>query len=100
MILAKNLFYSYGNNTIFNGASFFVAKNSKVGLVGANGSGKSTLFKLLTKEDIPEEGRINISGQVMSVPQEVKHDETMEKSECIRDYLDPKNHKEDYEVTR
>jgi ATPase subunit of ABC transporter with duplicated ATPase domains len=52
MILAKNIFYSYGNNFIFKDASFFVAKNSKVGLVGANGAGKSTLFKLLTKEEL------------------------------------------------
>lgn len=100
MILAKNLFYSYGNNTIFNGASFFVAKNSKVGLVGANGSGKSTLFKLLTKEDIPEEGRINISGQVMSVPQEVKRDDLMEHAISVGDYLDLNNHHEDYEMLR
>ena len=100
MILAKNLSYSYGNNAIFKDASFFVAKNSKVGLVGVNGSGKSTLFKLLTKEDFPEDGKIDISGQVMSVPQEVKRDDKMEQALSVRDYLYPANTRQDYEMLK
>src|SRR5574344_454233 len=100
MILAKNLSYSYGNNAIFKDASFFVAKNSKVGLVGVNGSGKSTLFKLLTKEDFPEDGKIDISGQVMSVPQEVKRDDKMEHATSVRDYLDSNSVHEDYEMLK
>jgi len=100
MILAKNIFYSYGNNAIFKDASFFVAKNSKVGLVGANGSGKSTLFKLLTKEDFPEDGKFDISGQIMSVPQEVKRDDLMEHATSVRNYLDPTNSHEDYEMLK
>ncbi|MDD4027303.1 MAG: ATP-binding cassette domain-containing protein [Candidatus Shapirobacteria bacterium] len=43
MISAKNIFYSYGKENIFEGANFYFAKNSKVGVVGSNGSGKSTL---------------------------------------------------------
>jgi ATPase subunit of ABC transporter with duplicated ATPase domains len=36
----------------------------------------------------------------MSVPQEVKRDEVMEKATSIRHYLDPKNLKEDYELSK
>jgi len=100
MISGKNLSYSYGKEPIFKGTSFFVAKNSKVGLVGANGSGKSTLFKLIIGEEYPDEGKIETSGQIISVPQEVKRDEKMEKAETIHDYLDPKNVKEDYELLK
>jgi ATPase subunit of ABC transporter with duplicated ATPase domains len=100
MISVKNLDYSYGDKVIFKNASFFVAKNSKVGLVGANGAGKSTLFKLLTGEEYPDDGKVEVCGSVMSVPQEVKRDEKMEKATSIRDYLDPKNQKEDYEILR
>jgi ATPase subunit of ABC transporter with duplicated ATPase domains len=100
MISVKNLDYSYGDKPIFKKASFFVAKNSKVGLVGANGAGKSTLFKLLTGEEYPDDGKVEVCGSVMSVPQEVKRDEKMEKATSIRDYLDPKNQKEDYELLR
>lgn len=100
MITAKNLSYSYGKEPILKRANFFVAKNSKVGLVGANGSGKSTLFKLIIGEEYPDDGKIETSGQIISVPQEVKRDEKMEKAKTIRDYLDPKNEKEDYEILR
>ena len=100
MILAKNLSYSYGKEPIFKEANFFVAKNSKVGLVGANGSGKSTLFKLITSEEFIDGGKIEVSGQTMLVPQEVKRDEKMENASSIRDYLDPKFNKQDYELLR
>jgi len=100
MISAKNIFYSYGKENIFEGANFYVAKNSKVGVVGANGSGKSTLFNLITGEDRIDDGNLDIVGDIMSVPQEVKHDATMEKAETIRDYLDPYWQKQDYELLK
>ena len=100
MISAKNIFYSYGKENIFEGANFFVAKNSKVGVVGANGSGKSTLFNLITGQDFIDDGSLEIIGDVMSVPQEVKQDPLMEKAESIRDYLDPYYEKQDYELLK
>lgn len=100
MISAKSLYYSYGKEPIFKGANFFISKNSKVGLVGANGSGKSTLFKLITGEEYPDDGKIETSGQIIAVPQEVKRDEKMEKAVSIRDYLDPSNLKEDYQLLK
>ncbi len=100
MISAKNIFYSYGKENIFEGANFYIAKNSKVGVVGANGSGKSTLFNLITGEDRIDDGSLEIVGNVMSVPQEVKQDESMEKAETIRDYLDPYWQKQDYELLK
>jgi len=100
MISAKNIFYSYGKENIFEGANFYVAKNSKVGVVGANGSGKSTLFNLITGQDHIDDGSLEIIGDVMSVPQEVKQDEKMEKAISIRDYLDPYYEKEDFELLK
>jgi ATPase subunit of ABC transporter with duplicated ATPase domains len=100
MILGKNIHYGFGKEPIFNGADFYIGKNQKVGLVGANGAGKSTLFKLISGEDSPEEGKLTIDGTVLSVPQEVKYDAEMENAESIRKYLDPKNLKEDYELSR
>ncbi len=68
--------------------------------MGANGSGKSTLFKLITGQEEPDEGRVEVYGQILSVPQEVKYDEEMEKAVDTRQYLDPKGLKEDWELTR
>jgi ATP-binding cassette subfamily F protein 3 len=100
MIFVKDLSYSYGRDPIFSGAGFFLDKNQKAGLVGANGSGKSTLFKLIVGEDTPDEGRVEVSGKILLVPQEVKHDPQMESAVDIRHYLDPKHQKEDYELLR
>jgi len=100
MIFVKGLSYSYGREPIFINTGFFVGKGQKAGLVGVNGSGKSTLFKLITGEELPDDGKIEISGKILLVPQEVKRDPIMEASETIRKYLDPKNLKEDYELLR
>ena len=100
MISAKNLFYSYSREPIFAGADFFIGKDQKVGLVGANGSGKSTLFKLITGEEQPDDGKIEVGGKILLVPQEVKRDPVMENAHSIRQYLDPQNKKEDYELLR
>lgn len=106
MISIRNLSYAYGKEPIFLATGLFVGKNEKVGLVGVNGSGKSTLFKLITGEEMPDEGKVEVGGKVLLVPQEVKRDPEMEKAETIRDYLQPpafaKNTagKEDYEMLR
>jgi ATP-binding cassette subfamily F protein 3 len=77
-----------------------VGKGQKAGLVGANGAGKSTLFKLLLGEYEPETGKVEVSGNILMVPQEVKNDPEMEKAQTIRSYVDPKNEHEDYELLR
>lgn len=100
MILGKNIFFSYGGQSIYNGADFYVDKNQKVGLVGANGAGKSTLYRLITGEEHPDQGVVKIDGKVMLVPQEVKNDPEMEAAKNMRNYLDPQNKHEDYEILR
>ena len=106
MILGRNIHYGFGKEPIFDGADFYVDKNQKVGLVGANGAGKSTLFKLINGEEIPEMGKLQVDGAVLSVPQEVKYDEWMEKAKSVREYLTksadgkPLADKEDYELLR
>lgn len=100
MIRVKGLNYAYGREPIFSGADFFVGKGQKAGLMGANGAGKSTLFKLITGEEMPDDGKVEVDGHVLLVPQEVKRDPEMENSTIIRKYLDPKGQKEDYELSR
>ena len=47
-VVAENLSFSYGQNTVFEKVSFSVALGSKTAICGPNGSGKSTLIKLLS----------------------------------------------------
>jgi len=50
----------HGRQLLFVEASAVVHRGEKVGLVGPNGAGKSTLFRLVTREEQPDEGQIAI----------------------------------------
>ncbi|HCA71129.1 MAG TPA: ABC transporter ATP-binding protein, partial [Ruminococcaceae bacterium] len=54
----SNLEKSFGTNVIFQGVSFEIQQNDRIGLVGVNGSGKTTLLKTLTGEYTPDAGNI------------------------------------------
>ena len=41
-------------------ASAAIQRGEKVGLVGPNGAGKSTVFRLITKQESPDDGQISI----------------------------------------
>ena len=45
----RGLSFSYGNETVLDGISLFIAKGEKVGITGEVGSGKSTLLRLLLR---------------------------------------------------
>ncbi len=47
LINVENASFSYGDNLIFENASFTVNEGERVGLIGANGEGKTTLIKLI-----------------------------------------------------
>src|SRR5262245_32590303 len=50
----------HGRQILFLEASGALARGEKVGLVGPNGAGKTTLFRLLTREEEPDDGQIAI----------------------------------------
>ncbi len=49
MISISNLAKSYGDRTLFSGASFQLNAGERYGLVGANGSGKPRFKRVLLK---------------------------------------------------
>jgi len=50
----------HGRQILFLEASVTLNRGEKVGLVGPNGAGKSTLFRLLTREEEPDEGQVSV----------------------------------------
>jgi ATP-binding cassette, subfamily F, member 3 len=50
MLQIDDLTYRIAGRTLFDGASAFISKGWKVGLVGRNGTGKSTLLRLIREE--------------------------------------------------
>ena len=60
MIRLDNISKQNGHQILFIEASAALQKGEKVGLVGPNGSGKTTLFRLITGEDVPDEGQVAV----------------------------------------
>jgi len=50
----------HGRQLLFLEASAVLRRGEKVGLVGPNGAGKSTLFRLVTREEEPDEGQVSV----------------------------------------
>lgn len=59
---AKNVTFSYGEETILDGISAEVPKGAVVGIVGKSGSGKSTLLKLFMRFWDVKSGEVSLSG--------------------------------------
>jgi ATPase subunit of ABC transporter with duplicated ATPase domains len=60
MITIINLAMQYGPKLLFLDVNLNLNIGNRYGLVGANGAGKSTFFKVITKEEEPSGGTINI----------------------------------------
>ncbi len=58
MIALTRIGKQYGHQVLFVDASFQLNPGEKVGLVGPNGAGKTTIFRLITGEDVPDEGEV------------------------------------------
>ena len=58
LLEATNLTKSFGERTLFSGASFKIEAGEKVGIIGANGSGKTTLFNIISGNEEPSGGGI------------------------------------------
>ncbi|MBS0530831.1 MAG: ABC-F family ATP-binding cassette domain-containing protein [Proteobacteria bacterium] len=60
MIRLDNISKQNGHQIVFIEAQAALQRGEKVGLVGPNGSGKTTLFRLITGEDLPDEGQVAV----------------------------------------
>jgi ATPase subunit of ABC transporter with duplicated ATPase domains len=54
----------HGAQILFVEASAAIFRGEKVGLVGPNGAGKSTIFRMIVKEESPDEGQISIERNI------------------------------------
>jgi len=60
MIRIENVSKQSSHRILFIEASGTLQKGEKIGLVGPNGAGKTTLFRMVTKEELPDEGQISV----------------------------------------
>jgi ATPase subunit of ABC transporter with duplicated ATPase domains len=60
MISLARINKQYGRQVLFVDAAFQLNPGEKVGLVGPNGAGKTTLFRMITGEEIPDDGEVTV----------------------------------------
>jgi sulfate-transporting ATPase len=66
VITFKNVSKSFDDKLLIDNLSFKLPPGAIIGVIGANGAGKTTLFRLLTKEEEPNNGEISI-GETVSL---------------------------------
>ena len=59
-----NLEKEFGDKVLFKGLDFRLPPNGIVGVIGPNGAGKSTLFKLITGQEKPDAGTVEVGETV------------------------------------
>ena len=62
MIDFRDVSIHFGTQDVLRHASFRVNRGERCGIVGPNGAGKSTVFALVTGEQLPDEGSVDIEG--------------------------------------
>jgi ATP-binding cassette ChvD family protein len=64
VIEVENVSKAYGDKLLFENLSFTLPAGGIVGVIGPNGAGKSTLFKLITGQETPDSGTIDMGSTV------------------------------------
>src|SRR6478735_4924903 len=80
VIEVKGVSKAYGDKLLFEDLSFTLPPGGIVGVIGPNGAGKSTLFKLITGQEQPDSGTIELGTTVR-----------LGFVDQSRDHLDPKH---------
>src|SRR3974390_1085142 len=60
MIRLDSISKQNGHQILFMEPSAALQRGEKVGLVGPNGAGKTTLFRMITGQDLPDEGQVAV----------------------------------------
>jgi heme ABC exporter ATP-binding subunit CcmA len=100
MIEAADLYKSFGDATVLDGASFSVGSGTVAALVGPNGSGKTTTLHLLAGLATPDAGTARIDGtdvvrdraaaqaKLAFLPQDVRFHDVLTPRQVLRFYAD------------
>ncbi|PND19434.1 glycosyl transferase family 1 [Ensifer sp. MMN_5] len=60
MIRIENISKSNSHRILYIEASAALNRGEKIGLVGPNGAGKTTLFRMITGQELPDEGQVTV----------------------------------------
>lgn len=66
MIQLHNVTKNYAHFRAINSVTLTINKGEIYGLIGASGAGKSTLLRLMNLLEIPDEGEVEVNGQILT----------------------------------
>ncbi len=72
----------FGERVLFEDMAFILPAGGIVGIIGPNGAGKSTLFKMITKDETPDEGTI-VLGETVKLSYVDQSRETLQPEQTI-----------------
>lgn len=72
LLVAENIYKTFGNYTALNNVSVSVPRGSVFGLLGPNGAGKTTLLRIINQITMPDRGRIYLDNKPLH-PDDIKH---------------------------
>jgi energy-dependent translational throttle protein EttA len=64
VLTVSDLRKGYGERLLIDGLSFDLPRAGIVGVIGANGAGKTTLFRMITGEEAPDSGTLELGESV------------------------------------
>ena len=78
MVSVQDISVSFGSFDLLTNVSFLINDQDRIGLAGKNGAGKSTLLKIISGNQSPASGVIDMSKDVSIgyLPQQMKVDDT------------------------
>jgi len=80
----ENISKSFGDRMLFEGISFGINKDQKIGFVAKNGTGKTTLLNIIAGDETPDQGNIIIRKDIkvsyLSQKEELNEELTIEET--------------------
>src|SRR5262247_882987 len=64
VVQAEHLFKGYGDRLLIEDLSFSLPRGGIVGVIGPNGAGKTTLFRMITGQEKPDRGSLQVGESV------------------------------------
>src|SRR5580658_9084516 len=64
VVRAESVKKGYGDNLLMEDLNFDLPRGGIVGVIGANGAGKTTLFRMITGEEAPDAGTLELGDTV------------------------------------
>lgn len=90
-VSATSISKAYGIKPLFSEISFHIEQGDKIALIARNGSGKSTLLKIISGQETPDSGKLEVNKNVtvIALEQEPSFQEELSISENLFEHDHP-----------